>query len=669
VPAGLLPRGILLVEEYGALGVAIASALHKFAPLHKVRVAHTFAEAETAAATIQPELFVLDLDPAPVGEVEFFNKLRTRHPNARVLVIAAGTSRELRAERGTAGAIQFIEKPFELAEFGAAVQALLGPWAMPPSAAFRGTLRDLHVVDIVQLKCLALSTAVVRLETPEGEPGEIHFHKGQISHASTGELTGVAALEEIASWPNGKLTEAELPPNAPRSIDVPWPVLLLQVVRKAADQERKKSLDVSTAARATAPRNGKKILVIDDTEMLLIFAADVLGAADSTFQIMTASTGAEGLKLAATVRPDVVLLDYSLTDMNGDEVCRGLLANNVTARIPVLMMSGHLTEMAKTAEDFDNVVATLAKPFLSGALINAVEKVLAGGSLPKTPRTKASSKTTAPEPPTMPAPVPAPPASQPPEPAREVPPATLVKSSGDGHGINGVAEPVPIAPATVAPPPTVETKPPSIAIPAEPVTPVPAKSREIGAIASVVRQTDVTVTLSLHVVSMQLTALFRVETMTLRPVDPTVGVKMGDGQPLGGESIETRFQLSTILLGAEGRLETLRLIPTQQPPTLSFDESSFAIGGLSVQPANAYQNVQLTAPADNSMRVRLTAPFGLLAVELSQRFEIAAVLLQSRSTNVVVSNNAEKAGTSFHLHAVELDSAGQLQGLLVRAIA
>ena len=86
---------------------------------------------------MRPELFVLDLDPPPSGEIEFFNKLKAHYPEARVLVIATGTSRELRAERGTAGAIQFIEKPFDLAEFGAAVQALLGPWAvLPASAAF-----------------------------------------------------------------------------------------------------------------------------------------------------------------------------------------------------------------------------------------------------------------------------------------------------------------------------------------------------------------------------------------------------------------------------------------------------------------------------------------------------------------------------------------------------
>ena len=71
--------------------------------------------------------------------------------------------------------------------------------------------------------------------------------------------------------------------------------------------------------------------------------------------------------------------------MTGDKVCRALLENPATARIPVLMMSGHLGELAKTAEDYENVVAALPKPFLSGALIGTVEKVIAAGPLPHRP--------------------------------------------------------------------------------------------------------------------------------------------------------------------------------------------------------------------------------------------------------------------------------------------
>src|SRR5213079_3312398 len=78
-------------------------------------------------------------------------------------------------------------------------------------------------------------------------------------------------------------------------------------------------------------------------------------------------------------KPDLVLLDYSLPDINGDEVCRRLLHNDKTSRIPVLMMSGHVPEMSKAAATLDNVVATIAKPFLSEALVGLVEETLAEG--------------------------------------------------------------------------------------------------------------------------------------------------------------------------------------------------------------------------------------------------------------------------------------------------
>jgi CheY-like chemotaxis protein len=71
-----------------------------------------------------------------------------------------------------------------------------------------------------------------------------------------------------------------------------------------------------------------------------------------------------------------VLLDYSLPDFNGDEVCRRLLANELTARTPVVHALGHVPEMSAAASRYPNIVATLAKPFLSTALIDLVAATL-----------------------------------------------------------------------------------------------------------------------------------------------------------------------------------------------------------------------------------------------------------------------------------------------------
>ncbi len=136
------------------------------------------------------------------------------------------------------------------------------------------------------------------------------------------------------------------------------------------------------APKAPPAKTGKKIVVIDDTEMLLIFVEDTLATADPTLQIVTAFTGSEGVRRAEVMLPDLVLLDYSLPDLRGDQVCERLLQNEATSRIPVLMMSGHVPEMMATAEKYRNVVATIAKPFMSDALVALVRETLAKGPLP-----------------------------------------------------------------------------------------------------------------------------------------------------------------------------------------------------------------------------------------------------------------------------------------------
>src|SRR5205085_12510681 len=139
-------------EEYDALAVAIESALNKFAPQHRVQVVRSLPEARSLAPAQKPELIILDFDPPHPGAIAFFEQMRSVLPETRVLLIAAGTPRQFWAERGSAGALQFLEKPFELVDFGAAVQALLGPWR--DTGTSRGTVRDFGLVDGIALGCL-----------------------------------------------------------------------------------------------------------------------------------------------------------------------------------------------------------------------------------------------------------------------------------------------------------------------------------------------------------------------------------------------------------------------------------------------------------------------------------------------------------------------------------
>ena len=79
------------------------------------------------------------------------------------------------------------------------------------------------------------------------------------------------------------------------------------------------------------------VLIVDDDERNLKLARDVLRAAG--LETVEAETGGEALALAAERRPDVVLLDLRLPDMDGTEVARELRDGAPTAGIPVVALT------------------------------------------------------------------------------------------------------------------------------------------------------------------------------------------------------------------------------------------------------------------------------------------------------------------------------------------
>ena len=288
-------------------------------------------------------------------------------------LLAAGVSPEIVASRRSLGALQFIEKPYEIADFGAAVQALLGPWNAARVGPSRGArFAPSSLADIVALQCAGRKK---RHRGRKGKSAEIPamftFSDGQIIHAETDEPSGVDALVEMFSWPDPRLRETakRVSCDADNS----------RALGRGFSRSVASSQAGGRGARASKPdrKTGKKIVVIDDTEMLLIFVEDVLSTADPELQITTALSPEQmESRRSRRVLPDLVLLDYSLPDFNGDEVCRQLLQSEQTARIPVLMMSGHVAEMTATAARFENVVATIEKPFLSDAFVDLVRRTL-----------------------------------------------------------------------------------------------------------------------------------------------------------------------------------------------------------------------------------------------------------------------------------------------------
>jgi DNA-binding response OmpR family regulator len=368
---------ILLVEEYDALAAAITSALRKFAPTHQVHVARNLTEAKAAAKSLKPELFVIDFDPAFPGLTPFLQKIQKTHSDACALIIAGNLPPKLVGASRSVAALQFVEKPFDVQDFGAAVQALLGPWRESETATTHATLEDLSLAELLIAQCAGARTVALEVSNGNGKAGEILIKQGTPTHAEVGRKSGEDALREMLNWRTIEVRERERPRSTQRSIDETWPDVLIQSVRPP--RPKKRTAPPKAVPAKAAVQAAKNLVVVDDTEMLLIFVEDVLTTCGTNFQITTALTGISGIKEIERIQPDLVLLDYSLPDINGDEVCRRILQNPATARIPVLMMSGHVLEMAQASATLENIVATIEKPFRSEALVSLVQQVLTEG--------------------------------------------------------------------------------------------------------------------------------------------------------------------------------------------------------------------------------------------------------------------------------------------------
>ena len=372
-PANVNGRRVLVLEPDDHLASKITDALEEIAPGVGIDRTRNLEEAQKVVVDTKPDLFVLDLDERADLAQEFLYDLRTSHPDARAIILTAVHLAAARERTAGLGAIHLLEKPFPHADFVDLVQALLQPGQAPDAEKFQGTLSDLHIADIIQLKCMSGATAGIELTGPKGEKGRVYFENGHVRHATAPGREGLDAFNEIVTWKGGRISEvpADL---SQRTIVVDWQLLLMEATRKL-DEERARARAKKSRQK---PVSTRKVLVIDDSLMLLNFVKDIL--IEAHYEASTAATAAEGLDAAKTSPPDLILLDYVLPDMKGDEITKKLRDDPATANVPVVYMSAIGLDLKTDPTTTPNVIGFLNKPFTSDLLIKTVE-----GYMPKSP--------------------------------------------------------------------------------------------------------------------------------------------------------------------------------------------------------------------------------------------------------------------------------------------
>ena len=117
-----------------------------------------------------------------------------------------------------------------------------------------------------------------------------------------------------------------------------------------------------------------KILIVDDDSSVQNFLKTLLSGL--FIDIDVASDGFEAGKKIVQFKPDIIILDLFMPNMNGFEVCEKIRSDSSTRKIKILILSGHLTDENKSKAFSSGADAVLPKPSSKKEILNCVEKLL-----------------------------------------------------------------------------------------------------------------------------------------------------------------------------------------------------------------------------------------------------------------------------------------------------
>ena len=167
---------------------------------------------------------------------------------------------------------------------------------------------------------------------------------------TTGEAAKICKVSQqtiIRCFDNGTLKGFRVPGSRFRRI--PWEQLYAFM----------KENNIPTDALESSK---KKVLVVDDDEVLVDLMVDAFKA-DGRFETRTANNGFDAGMLVKEIKPDLVVLDVMLPDINGKEVCQRVRSDSTLASVQIICISG-MVEQDKI-QDLRDAGANdfLSKPF------------------------------------------------------------------------------------------------------------------------------------------------------------------------------------------------------------------------------------------------------------------------------------------------------------------
>ena len=169
---------------------------------------------------------------------------------------------------------------------------------------------------------------------------------------------GLALTQEIISHLNGTITaESQVGKGTTFHIVMP-------IQNRSADPVTETEIGNS----------GKPIIVVaeDNADVADLLCSQL----EPFYEVVAARDGVEALKRAGEIIPDIVITDVMMPNMDGMALARAIRANDLTAHIPIIMVTARVTEQDRIEGIKAGADAYLVKPFNTEELLTRVAKLL-----------------------------------------------------------------------------------------------------------------------------------------------------------------------------------------------------------------------------------------------------------------------------------------------------
>ncbi len=218
---------VLLVDDEEDIVWGLSRVLSKAG--YEVLTASNGREALELLKSQPVDVIVTDIKMPELSGLELISEAKKLYPQVAVIVMTARGSEEHMRESYDRGAVEYIEKPFDLDHF----LELVGK---AQREGFKGVVRDLKLVDILQILALEKSEAEIRVSAPGGS-GRIFLADGKVVHSEFEGVEGEEAFFAILKLEGGSFSLRRGSKAPKRTINKDLDTLMLAAVAKMDEEQ------------------------------------------------------------------------------------------------------------------------------------------------------------------------------------------------------------------------------------------------------------------------------------------------------------------------------------------------------------------------------------------------------------------------------------------------